>query len=295
MSSAQHYIVSHETRFDYATDVRMSQQILHLTPRCLTGQQVESVDIEIFPAPATRSDTTDFFGNTTTYASLYEPHRRLSITSTSRVAVSRQTPQTLTDSVPWEQIRSRVATPSASPALDAAIYRHESPYIDIPGEIAALTDDIFLPGRPVLDAAMALTRRIHEDFAYRGGVTDIHTPVREVLRLRQGVCQDFAHLELACLRALGLAVRYVSGYLLTAPKEGEAKLIGADESHAWVSVWAGDQGWVDFDPTNNKIPGNDYVVLGWGRDYADVTPINGFIVGGGSHELSVAVTMQPAT
>jgi transglutaminase-like putative cysteine protease len=139
---------------------------------------------------------------------------------------------------------------------------------------------------------MNLTTRIHQNFSYQGGVTDVHSPVQDVLNLRQGVCQDFAHLQVACLRALGIPVRYVSGYLLTQPAPGQEKLIGADESHAWISVWSDTQGWVDFDPTNNKIPGDDYVVLGWGRDYADVTPINGFIVGGGGQQLAVSVDMR---
>ena len=139
---------------------------------------------------------------------------------------------------------------------------------------------------------MALTSRINKDFTYKGGVTDIKTPVSEVLANRQGVCQDFAHLQLACLRYLGLPARYVSGYLLTHPKPGETKMVGADESHAWIAIWTPQTDWIEFDPTNNLIVGQEHIVLGWGRDYADVSPINGFIVGGGSHELKVSVDVS---
>lgn len=293
MSDAQTYDVCHETKFQYDDDVRMSQQILHLTPRSFDGQQVDSVQIDVDPLPAARETRTDYFGNEATYIALAEPHQALSIASVSRVTVQRPDVGPLDRSERWEQIRTATAEPVSPTGIDAALYCHESPYIEIPEQISELTADIFLPGRPVLDAVMALTSRIHHDFTYKGGVTDIYTPVADVLKLRQGVCQDFAHLQLACLRALGLAARYVSGYLLTVPPEGKERLIGADESHAWLSVWSHSNGWVDFDPTNNKIPGNDYVVLGWGRDYADVTPVNGFIVGGGSHELKVSVDMRP--
>ena len=152
----------------------------------------------------------------------------------------------------------------------------------------------FTPGRPILAATMDLTSRIFREFQYRGGVSDVSTPVSEVFTMRQGVCQDFAHLEIACLRSLGLAARYVSGYLLTRPPEGKEKLVGSDASHAWVSVFAGDAGWVDFDPTNNVIPGVEHITFAWGRDYGDVSPINGFIVGGGAHQVSRRRRRQPA-
>ena len=140
---------------------------------------------------------------------------------------------------------------------------------------------------------MDLTGRIFHEFEYRGGVSDVSTPVREVFAMRQGVCQDFAHLEIACLRSFGLAARYVSGYLLTHPPEGKEKLVGSDASHAWLSVWSADAGWVDFDPTNNLIPDVEHITIGWGRDYGDVSPINGFIVGGGAHQVAVAVDVNP--
>ncbi|MEZ5738475.1 MAG: transglutaminase family protein [Burkholderiaceae bacterium] len=177
--------------------------------------------------------------------------------------------------------------------MNASIYCFPSPHIDIPLALRDLIDDLFIPGRPLLDATMALTSRIYESFKYKGGVTDVRTPVESVLKSRQGVCQDFAHLQIACLRYLGLPARYVSGYLLTRPPPGKPRLVGADESHAWLAVWSPTWGWVEFDPTNNLIPSRDHVVLGWGRDYSDVSPVNGFIIGGGEHKLAVSVDVMP--
>ena len=168
----------------------------------------------------------------------------------------------------------------------------DSPYVVGNDDIHEYALQSFTPGRPILAATMDLTSRIFREFQYRGGVSDVSTPVSDVFAMRQGVCQDFAHLEIACLRSLGLAARYVSGYLLTRPPEGKEKLVGSDASHAWVSVFAGDAGWVDFDPTNNVIPGVEHITFAWGRDYGDVSPINGFIVGGGAHQVSVAVDVS---
>jgi transglutaminase-like putative cysteine protease len=169
----------------------------------------------------------------------------------------------------------------------------ESPYVVGTDDVHDYALQSFTPGRPILAAAMALTSRIFHEFQYRGGVSNVSTPVSDVFAMRQGVCQDFAHLQIACLRSLGLAARYVSGYLLTRPPEGKEKLVGSDASHAWLSVYAGDAGWIDFDPTNDMIPGVDHITFAWGRDYGDVSPINGFIVGGGDHQVSVAVDVNP--
>ena len=192
--------------------------------------------------------------------------------------------------VVWETVHEQLA---AYEALDAYELVFESPYVVGDDAIRDYALQSFAPGRPILAAAMDLTSRIFREFQYRGGVSDVSTPVRDVFAMRQGVCQDFAHLMIACVRSLGLAARYVSGYLLTRPPEGKEKLVGSDASHAWVSVFAGDAGWVDFDPTNNVIPGVEHITFAWGRDYGDVSPINGFIVGGGTHQVSVAVDVSP--
>jgi transglutaminase-like putative cysteine protease len=189
-------------------------------------------------------------------------------------------------------VRALLETGGAD-VLEAYQFAFESPYAATSDAVHAYALESFVPARPILEAAMDLTARIHRDFEYRGGVSDVSTPVADVLSMRQGVCQDFAHLEIACLRSFGLPARYVSGYLLTRPPEGREKLVGSDASHAWLAVWAGADGWVDFDPTNDMIPGVEHITLGWGRDYGDVSPINGFIVGGGAHQLTVAVDVNP--
>jgi transglutaminase-like putative cysteine protease len=199
----------------------------------------------------------------------------------------------LEQSEPWESVRERLDDEAALRAYEFAF---DSPHAIVDEAVYDYAGLSFVPGRPVLEATMDLTARIFREFEYRGGVSDVSTPVREVFAMRQGVCQDFAHLQIACLRSLGLAARYVSGYLLTHPPEGKEKLIGSDASHAWLSIWAGDAGWVDFDPTNNVIPGIEHITLGWGRDYGDVSPITGFIIGGGgAHQVSVAVDVSPLT
>jgi transglutaminase-like putative cysteine protease len=196
----------------------------------------------------------------------------------------------LGDSPPWETIRDQLA----DHAHEAYQYVFASPHVAGNDDVRDYALQSFPPSRPILAAAMDLTERIFRDFQFRGGVSDVYTPVSEVLAMRQGVCQDFAHLAIACLRSLGLAARYVSGYLLTRPPEGQRKLVGSDASHAWVSVFAGEAGWVDFDPTNNVIPGIEHITFAWGRDYGDVSPISGSIVGGGAHEVTVAVDVNPA-
>ena len=222
---------------------------------------------------------------------MQKPHKQLVVDAHARVEVRPAAqPVALEQSAAWETVREQLA---AYEALDAYELVFESPYVAADDAVHEYALESFTPGRPILAATMDLTSRIFREFQYRGGVSDVSTPVSEVFTMRQGVCQDFAHLEIACLRSLGLAARYVSGYLLTRPPEGKEKLVGSDASHAWVSVFAGDSGWVDFDPTNNMIPGVEHITFAWGRDYGDVSPINGFIVGGGAHQVSVAVDVSP--
>jgi transglutaminase-like putative cysteine protease len=246
----------------------------------------------VAPHPAVDSVGEDYFGNPVEYLTVQEPHRQLVVDAHARVEVrAAAQPLVLEQSKPWEEVRDSLADHAA---LGAYEFAFPSPYVAFDDAIDAYARQSFTPGRPVLSAAMDLTDRIFREFRYRGGVSDVSTPVSDVFAMRQGVCQDFAHLEIACLRSLGLAVRYVSGYLLTHPPEGQQKLVGSDASHAWVSVFAGDAGWVDFDPTNNLIPGVEHITFAWGRDYGDVSPINGLIVGGGAHQVAVAVDVQPA-
>ncbi len=287
------YKVQHQTVYSYETDVSLSQQLLRLTPRGSAFQTVEHAGIVIDPQPVMRRQNSDYFGNIITRLALQEPHRRLSIQASSSIRITPPEAISPDQSPPWEQVLAAVSKPATHDAGTAAGFCFPSPYVDIPPNIGELVHDLFGPGKPMLRAVMDLTSRIYNDFTYRGGVTDIWTPVASVLRDRQGVCQDFAHLQIAALRSLGLPAKYVSGYLLTHPPAGKPRLVGSDESHAWLSVWLPEQGWVDFDPTNNSMPSHEHILLAWGRDYGDVSPIKGFIVGGGAHKLKVSVDVAP--
>jgi transglutaminase-like putative cysteine protease len=285
------YDVRHRTTFHYEQSVSVSQHVLHLMPRDTLRQIRLDFDLDCEPEPTLVSISVDYFGNWRHHLAFEMSHEELVIESRSRVEV--QEPQNFGEfSVPsWEDVVALCQLHQIAP--DIAQFTFDSPYAQSVPEANAYAHESFPPGRPIIEAVAELTSRIFHDFEYRSGVSDVSTPVREVLELRSGVCQDFAHLEIACLRSLGLPARYVSGYLLTHPAAGKPKLVGADASHAWISVWCGDAGWVDFDPTNDVIPQSEHVTVAWGRDYGDVSPVNGFIVGGGAHQVIVAVDVVP--
>jgi transglutaminase-like putative cysteine protease len=285
------YDIRHKTTFTYEDVVSVSQHVLHLMPRPHPRQTCLEAVLFVEPNPAVDSRGSDYFGNPVRYLTVQEPHEQLIVDAHSKVEVRpAQEPVVLVASEPWDGVHRRLRDEAE---LQAYEFSFESPYVIASDEVQDYARQSFGTGRPILDATMDLTSRIFRDFEYRGGVSDVSTPVREVFAMRKGVCQDFAHLGIACLRSLGLAARYVSGYVLTHAPEGKDKLVGADASHAWLSVWAAELGWVDFDPTNNLIPGLEHITIGWGRDYGDVSPINGFIVGGGTHRVTVAVTVAP--
>jgi transglutaminase-like putative cysteine protease len=287
------YDVRHVTRFSYQSPVAISHQLLKLRPRRCLRQNVIGTDLAVVPHPTVEREWVDYFGNLVEFLTVQTPHDELVITSTSQVEVLPGMNIMLDFSPAWEVVAKSLRTPTTSEALAAAQYCFASPCVDVHAEIREYALESFTPGRPLLAAVMSLTSRIFEDFTYQGGVTDVSTPVLDVLRLKRGVCQDFAHFEIACLRALGLPARYVSGYLMTRPRPGEKKQPGADESHAWLAVWCPELGWVEFDPTNNLIPNLEHVTVAWGRDYGDVSPVSGFIFGGGQHEVAVAVDVTP--
>jgi transglutaminase-like putative cysteine protease len=251
--------------------------------------------------PTWRRDGRDAFGNPVTWMAFHVPHDELLIRSVMTVAVTPHLPKDLEDSLLWEQLRDRLAYDSTDPVpadLDATRFLFESPHVRVKHELADYAADCFPPETPVLVGAQALMAKIFEEFTFDPEATTVSTPVMEVLEKKRGVCQDFAHLMIACLRAKGLAARYVSGYLLTRPPPGKPRLIGADASHAWVSVYApGSQGemsdWVDFDPTNNLLPNTEHITLAFGRDFSDISPLRGIILGGGGTEPDVAVTVVP--
>ncbi|MEM1020987.1 MAG: transglutaminase family protein [Pseudomonadota bacterium] len=285
--------VHHKTTYDYAQSVSLSQHFMHLTPRSTPGQLVETSTVTTSPEPATWREATDFFGNKTTLASLDEEHFQTVIQMKSRVTVQPNATPNPEDTPIWTDIVKQLAEDTSDDGLRIRQFCYRSPKIRFGDEILALAQSFFGPDTPVLVGAINLMGYIHKSFTYDGEATEVDTPIEEVLRLRRGVCQDFAHLQIAGLRSLGLPARYVSGYLMTHPPEGEEKLQGADASHAWVSIWVGKYGWVDLDPTNNIIVGDEHITLAWGRDYADVSPINGVTFGGGDHSVRVEVDVVP--
>jgi transglutaminase-like putative cysteine protease len=286
------YQIVHKTQYQYAHPVDTSYQHLHLTPRTFSKQRVLDAQLLVDPTPVSFEQREDYFGNLVTDIVIRSRHQSLNITSHSQVEVKADPAILLDLSPPWEQAAAAVRVPQSEDAWDAARFCFASPQLTLDAAYHyALTS--VLPGAPLLRAVEALTDRIHREFEYRGGVTDVFTPVPEVLAARTGVCQDFAHLAIACLRSLGLPARYVSGYLMNQPEQGQIRLTGADASHAWFSVWCPEFGWVDFDPTNNLRPQNEHITLGWGRDYGDVSPTRGFIHGGGSQWLDVSVDVSP--
>ena len=286
------YTVVHETRYAYRVPVAQSWQLAHLTPRELPWQRVLSHALEIEPAPDERRDEHDAFGNGVTHVALRGPHARLAVTMRARVEVADRPPSRGTAAWPWEAVRDAVRS-----APDAALLpaRLAEPSALVPWSEAARAYAMpsFAPGRDWLSAVSDLMRRIHADFAFEPGATTVTTQVDEVLEERRGVCQDFAHVMIACLRTLGLPARYVSGYLRTDPPPGRRRLLGADASHAWVGAWAPVLGWVEFDPTNDTPADRRHVTLAWGCDFADVVPLRGVILGGRGQTMSVAVSVIP--
>ena len=287
------YSVRHTTTYSYADPVSICQNQIHLTPRVTFNQTCSDFRLEVAPEPVIRRRWVDTFGNDVWYISIEEPHRQLSVTGRSVVGVTPREIPAPQMTPAWERVRDTLAEAAISELRLASMFRFESPYIQFLAAASAYAAPCFIAGRPLMEAVLDLTARIHADFTYSPASTSVTTPTRDVLQRRCGVCQDFAHLQITCLRGLGLAARYVSGYLVTEPPPGKPKLVGADASHAWVSVFCPEFGWIDVDPTNNMIPGQRHVTVGWGRDYGDVCPIQGVFTGGGPHTMNIAVDVVP--
>lgn len=288
------YRVVHETRYDYQSPVTLSQQYLHLTPRAFPHQQTESHEIWLNPIENDSVDGIDYFGNTTRQIAIAAPHQMLLVHAESTVILKQKsTPAQIKGTLPWESLRDRMHQGMDTAMLDAYRYLYASPHVNCSIELEHYARISYTAGRPQLDAAFDLTQRIFDEFEFDSNATDISTPLEEVLKGRRGVCQDFAQLMIGCLRSLGLPARYVSGYILTHPPAGQPRMIGADASHAWVSVFCPSLGWVDFDPTNRCLVQCEHITLGWGRDFSDVTPMRGVVLGGGEQKLEVQVTVTP--
>lgn len=285
------YRVTHRTAYSYASQVTLCHNEAHLKPRSCNGQTVLDSRITIEPRPASYSEREDFFGNRVAYFAVQQPHRELVVTAVSEVEMNSGGLH-FESNAPWEAAAARLRADSSADILDARQYLLDSPMVtSVPG-VAEYAGASFSGKRPLVEAVHDLMGRIHADFTYDPAFTEIATPLTHVFEHRRGVCQDFAHLAIACLRTQGLAARYVSGYLETRPPPGQQKLQGADASHAWFSVYDPDVGWLDFDPTNNKIPMDQHITTAWGRDYADITPLKGIIFGGGKHKARVGVDVE---
>ena len=325
------YRIRHQTLYRYSADVVHSHQMLHLVPRPAPYQQCVEYALYVTPAMHDRRDEVDVFGNPMTRIELEHPHRRLEVIADMEVEVHTRPILLGGDSARWETVRDVLAYHGHSPGrehLEACRFRHESPYVRIKRAFTDYAAECFPNSQPLLACADALTAKLHRDFRYAPGETAINTPLLEVLEHRRGVCQDFAHLMIACLRSRGLAARYVSGYVrqrAQSPTPPERETQGtalamvhsttaasdadtAEErpssaeptpadaaSHAWVAVYSPPFGWVELDPTNDTRVASDHIAVAWGRDFGDVSPLRGVILGGGTHELSVSVTVAPVT
>ena len=255
--------------------------------------QLAQSELNIYPAPATRTERKDYFGNVLCFFTVDEPHKELVVEARSEVRLEQNENPWPQHSLPWEEVIGALSNDHTPEGLEAYQFAFESPRIRRQPEFASYALQSFTPRRSMAEALLDLNARIHRDFCFDSSVTNVRTSTEEFFRKRRGVCQDFAHLQIACLRSLNLAARYVSGYLRTYPPPGRARLIGADASHAWVSAYCPGAGWLDLDSTNNLVPSSGHVTLAWGRDYGDVSPLRGLILGGGAHTLKVAVDMEP--
>lgn len=282
------YRIVHKTSYTYSEPTSLFQTEARLTPRTFKKQNCINSKFDITPLPVSLRKRIDFFGNTVQYFAIDSPHKNLSITVTSDVEIKNNASQFPQD-IAWEEAVKYIKNEHNFDVLEARSFVLESPLITVTQELLDYARVSFLPGRPLIEAVHDLMTRIFNDFEYSPGFTTIATPLSQVMKHRRGVCQDFAQLAIGCIRGMKLSARYVSGYIETIPPPGKPKLVGADASHAWFSVYVPTVGWLDFDPTNNQIPENRHITVAWGRDYSDVPPLKGVFFGGGTHELRVSV------
>jgi transglutaminase-like putative cysteine protease len=283
------YHITHRTLYEYAAPVSVSHHVARLEPRATLTQVPEHFSLRVLPGPALRQARRDYFGNHLCFFSIQQSHNRLEIITSSRVTLraieARQPPCVAS----WESVAALFRDPVSPAVVEPYQFVFDSPQVRASLDLADYARQSFSTETSLLDGGRDLTRRIFEDFIYDPAATTVATPLEEVWEKRRGVCQDFAHLAIACLRSLGLPARYVSGYLRTHPAKDQERLLGADASHAWFSIFCPEAGWIDFDPTNNLQPAEEHITVAYGRDFGDVSPVAGILTGGGEHTLTVAV------
>ena len=285
------YHVVHRTQYEYVAPVTMSHHVARLEPRVTATQARESFSLKVFPEPTLRKARHDYFGNRLCLFSIQEMHNRLEISTQSRVVVQVANPNGNETSPDWKRVAQFFRDPVSPNVVEPYQFVFDSPHVRVSEALADYALESFTIAIPLVVGVRDLTRRIFTDFKYDPKATTVATPLEEVWQKRRGVCQDFAHLAIACLRSIGLPARYVSGYLRTHPPEGQPRLVGADASHAWFAVYSPDAGWLDFDPTNNVQPAEEHITVAYGRDFGDVSPVAGILTGGGKHSVSVAVNV----
>lgn len=287
------YQISHKTTYHYRSSVSLGNHVACLTPRSLPLHRCEWSKLRIDPLPSAQHERIDYFGNRLTFFTIQEPHRELIIEACSEVTIDQDCRRWSDASIGWEDAAAAVRVDRDVESLAAYQFTFESPRIRLNNAFRDYASKSFTRSRPFGEALLDLTSRIHREFRFDSGATTVRTTPEDVLRNKRGVCQDFAHLQIACLRSIGIPARYVSGYLRTYPPPGGTRAVGADVSHAWVGAYCAGAGWLDVDPTNNLIPSDGHVTLAWGRDYGDISPVRGVILGGRNHTLQVNVHMQP--
>jgi transglutaminase-like putative cysteine protease len=287
------YSICHTTHYSYSNAVPVCHNQVHLAPRDTAAQSCREHRLVIDPQPSIRAKRRDYFGNDVEFFSIQEAHDGLSVTAMSLVDVASPVLKIGQETPAWEEVAAAIPTSLSPQGLAVYYLSLPSPRIRPSAALADYALPSFPARRPIFDAVRDLTARIYGDFTFDAKATTVYTSPEELLELRRGVCQDFAHLAIGCLRSLGLSARYVSGYVATTPPPGMPRLAGADASHAWISTFCGPLGWVDFDPTNDAVVGDLHVTVGWGRDYGDVCPIQGVFVGGGQHNMKVNVDVIP--
>ncbi|MGB4864552.1 MAG: transglutaminase family protein [Hyphomicrobium sp.] len=285
--------VSHKTHYSYSQPVAQSQHLIHLSPCPVDRQIIRNHSVIVEPAPAVRYDGVDAFGNPILILDIEVPHQELVLHARSSIETLPRPAFDAGATLAWDRIDDSFRVLDQGLPLDIIQYRCASRLTTASREISAYARTFFTPGRPILEAAIDLSQRIFTDFKFDAAATDVSTPIEQVFKQKSGVCQDFAHLALTCLRAVRVPGRYVSGYILTRPPPGQQRLQGADASHAWFSVWSPEYGWVDLDPTNGIVAADEHITIAYGRDYDDVSPISGVLLGGGQHTVSVSVDVVP--